>query len=62
MAVDLEMIVGKDNMDLAKRATVAEIVRGLPMEDTTKRFLFARWLRLVGHEPQPGELDAVAKA
>lgn len=61
MAVDIEGLVGADNMNLAQRATVAGIIRGHPVPVTVKRYLYARWLRLVGHEPQTGELDEVGK-
>ena len=61
MAVDVEGIVGKENMSLDARARVQALLRALPTPIPTKRYLYARWLKLLGVEPQPGELDAVGK-
>ena len=61
MAVDIESIVGKENMNLDARERVQTLLRGLPQTVTTKRYLYARWLRLLGQTPGPGELDAVGK-
>lgn len=60
MAVDIEALVGRDNMIAAAKPQVIEIIRLLQETPTTKRYLYGRWLRLVGFHPTAQALDAVA--
>lgn len=60
MAVDIRELVGDENMTLAKKDTVIQILAALDQPATTKRFLYARWARLVGVEPIPADVDRVA--
>ena len=60
MAVDLASIVGADNMTLDAKEKVISILKQLQAPATTKRFLYARWARLVGVQAQPADIDRVA--
>lgn len=60
MAVDLAAIVGAENMTLAAKEEVISILKALPAPATTKRFLYARWARLVGVQAIPADIDRVA--
>lgn len=60
MAVDIVSLVGQENMDLAAKEKVITILRGLQQPATTKRFLYARWARLVGVQARPEDIDRVA--
>ena len=60
MAVDVRELVGDDNMTLAAKENVIQIFQALQAPATTKRFLYARWARLVGVEPIPADIDRVA--
>ena len=60
MAVDVASVVGQENMNLAAKEKVIQILKGLEQPATTKRFLYARWARLVGMQPIPADIDRVA--
>ena len=60
MAVDIETLVGKENMEYAARAIVLDLIRKIPESAVTKRYLFGRWMRLVGRHPSAADVDAVA--
>lgn len=60
MAVDIRGLVGDANMTLAAKETVIRVLAALPQPATTRRFLYARWARLVGVEPIPADIDRVA--
>ena len=60
MAIELEAIVGADNMTAAAKEKVIGILKALNAPPTTKRFLYARWARLVGFEPLRDDIDRVA--
>ena len=60
MAVDIRGLVGDENMTLSAKATVIRLLAALQQPATTKRFLYARWARLVGVEPIPADIDRVA--
>jgi hypothetical protein len=60
MAVDVSLIVGQENMQLARKQQVISILHNLDQPAPTKRYLFARWARLVGVEPDPKDIDQVA--
>lgn len=60
MAVDVAGIVGADNMNLAAKERVIGILKALDTPATTKRFLYARWARLIGVQAIPADIDRVA--
>jgi len=60
MAVDVTEIVGQGNMDPTKKQEVIALLRNLPTDATTKRYLYARWARLVNVVSTPEDLNAVA--
>jgi hypothetical protein len=60
MAVDIRELVGDANMTLANKEKVISILGALQQPATTRRFLYARWARLVGVEPIPADIDRVA--
>jgi len=60
MAVNIRELVGDANMTLSQKETVIKLLAALPQPATTKRFLYARWARLVGVEPIPADVDRVA--
>jgi hypothetical protein len=60
MAEQIESIVGAGNMDAAKKDVVIAILRALDQPATTKRYLYARWARVVQIEASKGDLDSVA--
>ena len=60
MAVDVASVVGAENMNLAGKEKVIAILKGLQQPATTKRFLYARWARLVGVQAVPADIDRVA--
>lgn len=60
MAVDIAQLVGEENMVLARKEQVIEILRSLAQPATTKRYLYARWARLVGVQAVPADIDRVA--
>lgn len=59
MAIDLESIFGKENLTVDARGFVISLLKSMPMQQISRRFLYAQWLRRVGDEPRPGELDDV---
>ena len=60
MAVDITALVGAENMNIAAKPQVIAIIKALPNNATGKRYLFARWSRLVGFHPTKADVDAVA--
>lgn len=60
MAADIEGIVGAENMSLTRKEQVIDILRKLNVPATTKRFLYARWARLIGAQASPADIDRVA--
>ena len=60
MAVDVAGLVGAENMNLGAKEKVISILRATNAPATTKRFLFARWARLVGVQAVPADIDRVA--
>lgn len=60
MAVDIQSLVGAENMNLAAKDKVITILKNLQQPATTKRFLYARWARLVGVQAKPEDIDRVA--
>lgn len=60
MSVDIEGIVGQANMDLNQKHAVINLIRGLPISTVAKRYLFSRWMRVLGKEPTPADIDQVA--
>jgi hypothetical protein len=60
MAVDLMALVGAENMTADAKEKVIAILHNLQQPATTKRFLYARWARLVGFAPLPADIDRVA--
>ncbi len=60
MAVDVASIVGAENMSLDAKEKVITILKQLPAPATTKRFLYARWARLLGVQAIPADIDRVA--
>lgn len=60
MAIDMVALVGEGNMNLAAKQKVIAILKNLQAPSTTKRFLYARWARLVGVTAQAVDLDSVA--
>lgn len=61
MAITVESIVGKNNMAKGARADVIMLLRTLPESVVTKRYLFGRWLALVGLRATPADLDEVGE-
>lgn len=60
MAVDIQAIVGEHNMTIEAKERVIALLAAQPTNATTKRFLYARWARLVGYHPSKDDLDRVA--
>jgi hypothetical protein len=60
MAIDLASLVGPENMTLAAKEKVIAILRAIDQPAVTKRFLYARWARLVGVQAIPADVDRVA--
>lgn len=60
MAVDVTEIVGPENMNLAAKEKVIAILHDLNAPATVKRFLYARWARLVNVQAKPEDIDRVA--
>lgn len=60
MAISISDIVGADNMKIEKKADVIALLKSIDQPNTTKRYLFARWSRLVGFSPTKEDIDAVA--
>lgn len=58
---DIEDIVGSENMTLAAKERVIELLRALQTPATSKRFLYARWARLVGVQANPVDINRVAE-
>lgn len=57
---DIESLVGKDNMTLTRKEAVIAIIKNLNAPATTKRFLYARWARLIGSQAIKDDIDRVA--
>ncbi len=60
MAVDISSIVGQENMVQSAKEKVIGILAALPESATSKRYLYARWVRLLGFHPLKEDLDRVA--
>ena len=60
MAADLVSLVGEANMTPAAKEAVIQIIQLLPADALQKRYLFARWARLVGFQATPADIDRVA--
>lgn len=60
MAVDIVSLVGADNMNLDAKPKVIALIQAMPTNATTKRYIYARWARVVGFHPTKADLDAVA--
>jgi hypothetical protein len=60
MAVDVETLVGKENMQPSKLNDVVRIIMALDQPGQVKRYLLARWARLVGLPADRQTLDQVA--
>ena len=60
MAVDIQGIVGEQNMNYSSKEQVIAIISALPLPNATRRFLYARWARLVGVQAIPDDIDRVA--
>lgn len=60
MAIDIESLVGADNMQLAAKEKVIQILHDSELSPVIKRYLYARWARLVGVQALPSDLDRVA--
>jgi len=60
MAVDVAGLVGQENMNFEAKEKVIGILRALDQPPTTKRFLYARWARLVGVPIFVADIDRVA--
>jgi hypothetical protein len=61
MAIDLEAILGKDNMVYDSKDRVIAIIRALPGTVTNRRFIYSRWLRQMGKTPLTFDLDVVGE-
>lgn len=59
--IDLEALVGKENMQINRKQQVIAILKKIDQPATTKRYLYARWARLVGYHPIVDDLDDVAE-
>lgn len=60
MAIDITELVGKENMNLEAKPKVIALLQNIPQPPTTKRYLYARWARVVGFHPTPEDLNTVA--
>lgn len=60
MPVDMEGLLGVENMTVDAKAAVIAIIKNLPTNNLEKRFLFARWARLVGFHATGADVDQVA--
>jgi hypothetical protein len=60
MAVDIRGLVGPENMTPEKKATVIQLLQVLPLPGSTRRYLYARWARLVSIQPLAADLNQVA--
>jgi len=60
MAVDMSEIVGPSNMTATSKEAVIELLSKLPTDARQKRYLYARWARLVGFQARPEDIDRVA--
>jgi hypothetical protein len=60
MAADIAGIVGQQNMNLGAKEEVIAILQNLPIPATAKRFLYARWARVLGAQAMKEDIDRVA--
>ena len=60
MPVDVAEIVGQDNMAIGRKEQVIAILQNIPQPPSTKRFLYARWVKLLGYQPIAADIDRVA--
>jgi hypothetical protein len=61
MASDLENLLGSANMDASRKDSVIALLRSLDVPATIKRFLYARWARLVQVDVTTADLDSIAR-
>lgn len=60
MAVDLAAVVGSENMTASGKEAVINTLRNLDQPDTVKRYLYARWTRIVGLPTERADIDRIA--
>lgn len=60
MPANIDLLVGQENMTPSAKEKVITILRGLEQPGTVKRYLYARWARLVGVQAIPADIDRVA--
>lgn len=56
----MEGLLGVENMTAAAKDTVIKILQQLPTYNLEKRFLYARWARLVGIDATKQDINSVA--
>lgn len=53
-------LVGKSNMQPEAKANVISILRAADLPPTTRRYLYARWAKIVGVKLDAADTDQVA--
>jgi hypothetical protein len=60
MAVDMTEIVGDANMQPDRKDYVIAVLRVTQQPTPVKRYLYARWCRIVGIACEPADINRVA--
>lgn len=60
MAIEISEVVGKENMNPEAKEAVIRVLRESINPATVKRYLYARWARVLGIVPTREDLNRVA--